>query len=137
MSFDLKKNNLAKMADEGYEFELRLPELNEPVGAFLTVRGSNSDKVKAFGKRRFNEQQAKELQAKRKGREPDPMTIEEAEDVATESAVVRLISWRGLEEDGVEVPFSVEKAREVLKAHPWIREAIIQESDTLGNFMRK
>lgn len=135
MALDLVKTNLSEKAEAGYEFELKMPGTDEPLGAFITVRGTESPKVKAYGKKVFREMQLKETQAKRKGREPDQMTIEDAEDMAIESALVRMIGWRGIEEDEKEVKFSDENVRRILREHGWIRQQITDESDLISNFI--
>ena len=71
--------------------------------------------------------------AKRKGRE-DEMSLDEAEDMAIETAITRIISWKGITDAGVEVPFNKENAERILREHSWIREAVVEESDQLLNF---
>lgn len=135
MAFDLKKNNLSKLAEAGFEFEVLLPETLEPTGIFITVRGKESPVVKAYGRKKFQEFQQKESVAKRRGKELEPMSLEEAEELSVESAVLRVIGWRGVQEDGVDVPFSKENAERILLEHAWIREQVIEESDNLSNFL--
>jgi len=65
------------------------------------------------------------------------MSLDEAEELAVESALVRLVAWAGIKENGVDVVFSKDKAAEVLKAHPWIREAIVQEASDVTSFCPK
>jgi ribosomal protein L15 len=133
--FDLKKNNLSDKAEAGYEFEVVIPETFEATGFFVTVRGEQSPVVKAYGRRKFQEYQQREQIAKRKGKEVDQMTLDEAEELAVESAVIRVISWRGLAEDGQEIKFSKEEAERVLTEHAWIREQILENSGNLRNFL--
>lgn len=135
MSFDLSKNNFSQKAEAGFEFELTLPETFEPTGAFITVRGDNSPAVKAFGRRKFQEFQQREAVAKRKGKEVEPMTIDDAEELSVENAVIRTISFRGFAENGKEIAFSKEEAERIYTEHAWIREAVIQESSNLRNFL--
>lgn len=140
MGLNLSKTNVAAKSEAGYEFELTVPEINERTGAFVTIRGNHSPVVKQYSRKTFQEMQAREQQAKRKNREIEPMTLEEAEDMAIQAAIVRIISWRGIKEDDekgkeVDVPFTEENARRILKEHSWIREAILSESDLLANFM--
>jgi len=135
MSLDLAKVNVAALSEKGYEFELKLPEVNTPTGAFIKVRGASSDTVLKYQKRAFNEQQIKENQAKKKNRPLDPMMIEDYDDASIDSAIVRTIGWRGITDGGVEVEFSPENAKEIYSKHPWIRFAVITESDTMGNFL--
>ena len=62
------------------------------------------------------------------------MTLEEAEDFSVEAATVRVISWKGIGEDGKEVPFNKENAARILKKYPFIREQIMDHSDNIFNF---
>lgn len=136
MSFglDLGVTNLSQMAEAGYEFELELPGTRQKLGAFITVRGSQSAVVKNFAKKKFTEQQGKELIERKRGRQLDPPTIEELEQMAVDSACVRVKSWRGITEGGNEVECTPENMKRVMREHSWIRELVIEESDNLGNF---
>lgn len=136
MSFDLIKQDFSKAAEQGYTFELVLPT-GAPSGAKLTVLGDMSPTVKMYSRRKFAEWQQKQAIAKRKGKDADDLTLDEAEDMAVESALVRLIGWDGITEDGKAVVFTKEKAETVLKAHAWIREAIMQEASDVTNFQPK
>lgn len=138
MGFDLKKNNLADKAEAGYRFELTIPEVNTPTGAFVTVRGKEADVVKKYARKRFAEIQFKENAQRNRNRngEASQMTIEEAEDLAVDTAYVRIISWEGFEEDGEPLEFNEANGKKVLKDHPWIRDQIITESDMLVNFIK-
>lgn len=131
---DLKVTNLAESAETGYEFELLLPETKDKTGGFVKVRGSQSPTVRNYGKRKYNEYQVRVQQAKRKGKEVDDLTLDEAEDLAVENATNRIISWRGIGEGGVELPFTKENADMVLRKHSWIREQVMEESDNQVNF---
>lgn len=134
--FDLAKNDLSKICEEGYRFELMLPEVRKGTGAFITVRGSKSKAVMDYARRAYNTVNQREKIAKRKGQESDSMTLEEAEDFSVELAAVRIKDWEGIFEDGAPVEFNEANAKRILKQHPWIREAIMIESDTLGNFVK-
>jgi len=137
MSFDLSKNNFAESAEAGYEFELKLPGTGEGTGAFITIRGDQSKTVKAYARKKYAEFKLKEQQAKRRGKEAEDMTLDEAEELAIESAIVRVIDWKGIAENGKDVPFSKENAERIFKEHPWIREAVTEESGQLLNFRPK
>ena len=80
--------------------------------------------------------QMQQQQAKRKGKETD-MSLEDAEALAVESAVVRVISWKGIAQDGKEVAFTKENATEIFVKHSWIREQIMEQSGDLLNFRPK
>jgi len=136
MAFDLVKQDFNKAAEAGFTFELKLPT-GEPSGAKLTVIGDMSPTVKAYSRKKFSEYQMKQSIAKRKGKEVDDLSLDEAEDLAVEAALIRLINWTGIQEGGKDVPFSKEKAREVLTQHSWVREAVMAEAADLTNFQPK
>lgn len=135
MSFDIQKQDFSKSAELGYEFELKLPT-GEGSGAFLTVIGDLSPTVKQYSRRKYQEFTQRQAIARRKGKEEE-LSLEDAEELAIEAALVRLINWRGFTEDGKEVKFSKEKAREVLAQHAWIRDQIVEEASDVGNYKPK
>lgn len=132
--FDLSKNNLSQVSEAGYEFELLFPATREPTGAFVTVRGSESKTVREYIRKMVNSIRMREQALKKRGKDPEEMTLEEAEELAIESAIVRVISWRGIAEDGKPVEFTKENAARIFKEHPWIRDQITEESNQLLNF---
>lgn len=136
MSFDLNKDNFSTAAEQGVELELILPT-GAGSGAYLTIIGDNSKTVKAYSRKKFQEYQMKVQIAKRKGKEPEELTLEEAEELAVEAAAVRVIGWKGFTEDGKEVKFSKEKLNEVLSVHQWIRDFVMQESSNIFHFVPK
>lgn len=134
--FDLSKQDFSKSAEAGYSFELKLPT-GAGSGARLTILGELSPTVKAYGRRKYQEYQQKQATARRKNRDPEEMDLDEAEALAVEASLVRLVGWEGITEDGKPVEFSKEKGTEVLTKHAWIRDAIMQESNDVTNFRPK
>lgn len=132
---NLKEKNLSTLAEAGYEFELIVPGEVEGSGAFITVRGAESKIARAQQRKRFKENQMKEEKARRLGKEVK-FELEELEDLATETAVTRVINWRGivLDETSGELFFTPENAVQVFTDHPWIREAVLKESNEIDNF---
>ena len=133
MALDLLKTNIAAEAESGYEFELLHPATGEGTEGFIKVRGEKSKVVQNHARKVVTEMQKREKVAKGKNKEVE-LTIEELEDMAVDRAVVRIISWRGIQEDGQDIPFTRENAEKILKDHPWIREAVMEESENLLNF---
>jgi hypothetical protein len=131
--FDLKKNDPAKAAEVGYTLDLTLPD-GTKTDAKITVRGANSPAVKNHARRVYQEFKVKEQQAKRRGKEPEDLTLEEAEDMAAEAAAVRVIGWVGIAEDGKEIQFTKDEAERIMKAYPFIREQVMDASDSIFNF---
>lgn len=135
MSFDLSQQNYSTAAEQGYTLNLVLPDGTES-DATITILGDLSPTVKNFGKRKYKEIKAQIDAAKRRGKEWEP-SLDEAEDSAVEAAMIRLVGWNGITEGGKKVEYTKEKAQEVLKAHPWIRELIVNESANVTNFTPK
>lgn len=133
MALDLAITNLAAEAESGYEFELLHPATGEHLGAWVKVRGEKSKTVQTHARKIVTEMQKREKVAKGKNKEVE-LTIEDYEDMAVDRAIVRIIAWRGIQENGQDVPFNRENAERILKDHPWIREAVMEESDNLLNF---
>lgn len=132
---DLSKNDPAALAEVGYTFKLELPD-GTVTDAEITVRGANSAKVKNFARKLYQEFKVKEQQAKRRGKEPEDLSLEEAEDLAAETASVRVVGWKGIAEGGKEIAYSNEEAIRVLKAYPFIREQVMEASDNIFNFTK-
>ncbi len=134
MTFDLAKHNYAEIAESGFKFELKLPGTGEGTGVFITVRGDQSKTVKAYGRKKYNEFKLREQQAKRRGKEVDDLTLEEAEELTIESAVIRVIDWENITENGKPVPFTKENAERIFKEYTWIKDQVMEEAGQLLNF---
>ncbi len=134
MAFDIKKTNLAEQAEAGYEFEVKLPD-GSSTDFYITVRGNLSPKVKKFSKDLFNQLQLKELQAKRKGKADQPVDLEEAEETLVKSAVARIVTWKGLEDDGKVVEPTQENFIRIMTDLDWVRKQVLDESDNDANFI--
>lgn len=133
--FDLKKNNPAVQAEVGYKFEVTLPD-GTKTDATVTVRGANSPVVKNHSRKVYQEFKLKEQQAKRRGREPEELTLEEAEELAAESAAVRIIDWSNFVEDEKPVKYSKDEAVRLMKEYPFLRDQVVEASDNIFNFSK-
>ena len=134
MAFDIKKTNLAEIAEAGYEFEVKLPD-GASTDFYITVRGNQSPKIKKFSKDLFNKMQMKDLQAKRKGKGEQPVDLDEAEATLIESAVARIVTWKGLEDDGKVVEPTQENIVRIMTELDWVRGQVLEESDNAANFI--
>jgi hypothetical protein len=133
MGFDLAANNLSVKCEEGYEFELTMPGTGKPTGAFIKVRGDQSKPVRAYIRKKYTEMQTRQRLAAKRNKDDD-YTLEEAEELAVEAAVVRIISWKGLQEGNKDIVFSVEEATRILTEHSWIREQVMEAATDITNF---
>ena len=134
-NLSLKENQLAVLAEEGVEFELRHPDTDEPLGAFVEVRGQRSTIVEKYIRKQINEQIR--LENGNKARKDKAKTIEESIEDLNEAVFVRVKSWRGIEEDGQELECTKENILEVFKNHSWIRDQILEVSNDAERFLPK
>lgn len=137
MGFNYIKQDFSKAAEVPFVFSLKLPT-GEDSGAKLHVIGDQSAAVKQHSKNIYQRFQQKEATAKRKGKEPEAMTLDEADALSVEGALVRLVGWEGIEgEDGKAVKFTKEAAEEFLKNVEWARPQIMEQSADVVNFRPK
>lgn len=137
MSFDLTAEPRFDSACEaGYTFEPRTPN-GELIGAFITVRGPESAAVRAYVKRQIATLQQREVTAKRRGGEIEPMGVEDMESQSVELAIAYTADWRGFDQDGQPLPFSDDAARRLYVGWSWIRRQVIEQAQDLGNFVRR
>ena len=134
MAFDIKKTNLAEQAEAGHEFEVKLPD-GSSTDFFITVRGNLSPKMKKYSKDLFNKMQMKKLQAKRRNKGEQPIDLDEAEATFIESAAARIVTWKGLEEDGKVVEPTPENIKRIMQELDWVRGQVLEESDNAANFI--
>ena len=134
MAFDIKKTNLAEQAETGYEFEVKLPD-GAGTDFFITVRGNLSPKIKKYSKDLFNKMQIEDQRNKRKGKSTDLIDLDDAEQTLVESASVRVITWKGLEDDGVVVEPTPENIKRIMTELDWVRSQVLEESDNNANFI--
>jgi hypothetical protein len=137
MTFDLKKGDPAKLAENGYTFKMVTPDGNVQE-AKLTVRGAHSTKVRDFQRSVQNQWQQRDAAAKRRGKEKaDELSPEEYDDLGVRSACARLIGWEGFTEDGKEVLYSESEAVRLMTDYPFLREQVVKESEDSVNFRSK
>lgn len=136
MSLDIRHlPSAADSCEAGYTFEARYPD-GTATGARITVRGPDSRAARDHAARRFADLQARELAAKKAGREPDPLRPDEIEEQLIDLAVVYTMGWEGIDEGGAPLPYSPTQARTVYRLHPWLRSQVTGAAQDLGNFVR-
>ena len=134
MKFDRKNNpKLSAASEAGFTFEPVYPN-GQGIGATITVRGPESAQVRAVLRRQLAELQTRELQAKKRGKEPDAPGLEELEAQAIELAVAYTITWTGFEDGGVPMDPTEANFRAIYADYSWIRRQVIDEAQDLGNF---
>lgn len=138
MSFDLSTFlPAAALSEAGHTFEPRLPGGNVGIGATITVRGPQSAAVVAHNEERYAAARRREALARKRGREPEPVTLAEVEAALVDLAVAHTAGWSGMVDAGSPVACTPQAARGLYAAHPWLRDQVIAEGQELGNFMPK
>ena len=76
----------------------------------------------------------REIQARKRGREVDPKSLDLRVAEAIDLAVVATIGWENITANDTPVPFSPDEARSLYRDFSWIRAAVIREALDPGNF---
>lgn len=130
---ELTKHNLSLAAEAGYEFEVCDPDTGEGLGGFITVRGARSKVVEQYNRKVANEQIRQENAQKAKGKEKIRLVEELIEDL-NEMAAVRVIGWRNITKEGVDLPFTKENAIAIFQDYDWIRAQVMEASNDSEKF---
>ena len=131
--FNFTKNSLSKIAETGIDVKVIMPDGTD-TGAVIKVRGDQSPTVRSYSRQLFQEYTLKNKAAKARGREPEDLTIEEAEDMSAQAAVVRTISWSGIGGDNGEIPFTEAAAKKLYTDEQWIKELVMEASQDAFRF---
>lgn len=139
MNLTLDDLNLTEKCDQGFEFEY-IDDAGKGTGFFITVLGSESNKVQEWIRRQLNQRRFAESQASKRGKELE-RSVEDDIDFGNQSAAIRIVSWRGLKaspaEDAPEVKYSADLALQIVTMNSRIREAVLKESSELANFSKR
>ena len=131
---DFNTLDLTAQGEAGYTLQLLHPKnQTELEGVTIKIRGDKSRTVQQFERKRLNELQNKERVLKGKNKEMT-FTTEELERMAIEAAVVRVINWSGINENGEPVPFNEENATYMFEKFSWMREQVREAAEDLDNF---
>jgi len=122
--------NLVQASETGYEFEVKNSD-GIGLGVFITVRGEHSDTVRAAARKEINAFRERSYQAGKKGEAivPDPVEDDEAKAIA--GAVLRTVSWRGLDE-----PCTPDNARLLYTVNPEVRGQVYAAAAQSANFLK-
>jgi hypothetical protein len=146
----LAKFSPKKNAEAGVEVAILNPETDQPLGVFITVYGSDSEKFKSIQRRQTNRRL--ELAARNRGKKKAAITAEAIEAEGMELLVACTACWKSEVKDAdgkvtgyrpqVELdddewldctPQNVQRLYEEL---PWLKEQIDQEIGDRSNFLQ-
>ena len=132
---DVSKYNLTQAAENGYEFEVVHPDTQEGLDGYITVRGERSKVVVAYQRKMMNQQlKADAVQARKGNKDAKVKLVEDYIDDSIDSATIRIIGWRNIKKEGVDIPFSVEAAVTLFEEYDWIRSQVLEVSNASENF---
>lgn len=133
--FSLSDLDASKASDEAFEFEC-INANGEGIGIFISVLGSQSERVTSEVARLVNarrrKQAAREVSKKiGVGAKQDIDTMEDDVDFGRQMAAVRIVAWRGITE-----PCTPENAYKLCCSNRSIADQVTTHSEELGNFMK-
>jgi len=129
MTFDISKINSVERCAHAAEMEVCDMDGAE-LGIQFMVLGAQADAVVKHGSKAFNQSVLESERAKR-GKDTKPKTLEEIHESNIDSALVRVIGWKNVQQE-----FSKELCRDAIKRNPhWVNQ-IIEFSNDLRNFTK-
>jgi hypothetical protein len=127
---DITSFNAVAQCEAGHEFELQNLD-GSNTGLFLTVQGRHSGEVSRWINALLNKHTHEATMAARRGKTPEPKSLEELQAQNIDGTVIRVIAWRGAKQ-----AFDRDLLKVALKNNPhWIAQ-IVNESDSDGNFTK-
>lgn len=125
---DFSRLDTKPQADQGFEVQLRHFSTDEPLAAWVTVLGQDSDAYNAYIEER-DRRWWKLMDNKRKPVRPD--TREETRELV----VAMTTGWRDIELDGKPLPFNPENVRRFYLRFPWVVDQLGMAIHDRANFL--
>lgn len=129
---DITEFNAVTACEKGHELELKGVDGITGTGIKLTIIGKHADPVNKWINKVVNQAMRDQQMASRKGKSPDPKSLDEIRDQNIDGACVRVTGW-----SGVKQAYAPDLLKAALKRNPHWIEQIVEESDDLGNFSSK
>lgn len=101
------------------------------IGFKLVIIGRHSNAVQTFSKKIFQRMQREESMAKKRGKDPEPMDIEELKQQSIDGALVRVVGWVDVDQE-----FSKDLLKAALLRNPHWVDQIIEASNNDANFSK-
>lgn len=120
--------NLSDAQDDGIDVDIRHPSTDEELGIKIRVAGPDSARQKRARNAVNNERM-------RLSRNKRP-TASELEDDALRITASSIISWSGVEENGVAVELTKDNAIDILTRYPFIRDQVFAAAGDRASFLK-
>jgi hypothetical protein len=127
---DIETLDAVAESEAGFKLNLKGTDGAE-IGLILNVLGRHSNAVQTWVKKTYQRIQREEAMAKRKGKEAEPLDLDELKEQNIEAACIRVTGWEGAKQ-----PFSKELLKTLLTRNPHFIDQIIEESNNDANFTK-
>lgn len=141
---DFADMDVAAASETPFEFELKHPATHAPLGVFVSVFGPESAAFKAKIFADQNRERRRIFEQQRKGRPPEPKTMEEDTAAAVKLIGTLVAGWRTVR-DGKSEPVIVwgkerlecttENVVRWLTHFSWVRKQVDEASGDIENFI--
>lgn len=121
---DIAALNLAEKSDTPQSLEVLHPLTGQKTGFVAQVVGIESTKKRHFLRNIQDEMWKRAKDAFVAGEKSADLSDQEKDVIDARIAAAVIVGWSGLTENGVEVPFSEEKAVEILVKNPWLQRQV-------------
>lgn len=121
---DLNELNLTEQSDTPQPLEVLHPLTGQKTGFVIQVVGIESTKKRHFLRNIQEEMWNRAKDAFTAGAKTADLSDEEKDLIDARTAAAVIVGWSGLTKSGAEVPFSEEKAVELLVKNPWLQRQV-------------
>ena len=128
--FDLSQLDTSAKSADGVEFELKHPTTGDPLDAYMTVCGQDSEMAKKARDGSFEKIQKRLSEDSRRTRLPSDNS-----DSLLEVAIKSVIEWRKIIDEGKPVKYSVPNVRKILEKYPFFVLQIVEAANDRSRFL--
>ena len=130
---DLNKLVTTEKADSGSKMEIVHPATGVPIGATITIVGTDS-KIYQEAQHKVSNKRMKRVSGRGNTMRYMP-TSEEVEVESIELLSRCTLGWENIEWEGVVLPFNLENAKMIYTELIWLREQVISWMEDRSNFL--
>ncbi len=132
VGIDIESFDAVNDSQQGHEFELKQVDGYTGTGVHITVLGKHADAIVKWNSKLLHTMNREAQMAQRKGKAPEPKSLEELHEQNIDGAIVRAVGWRNVKQ-----PFTADALRKALRRNPHWIDQIVRESEDVANFTKK
>lgn len=121
---DIAALNFTEQSDTPQAVPVLHPTTMLPLGFSLSVVGPEATLKHRFNRAIKEEMWTRAREALLAGKQPEELSDDERDLIEARAAAAVVVGWTGLTEGGADVPFSAERAVELMRKHPWLRNQV-------------